>query len=125
MLKDLDITRTAAVVPLPPDSWGKTVQVLTLSPGVIWFVTEMGSGLGVSPDMAAKHLSKAARLMGDRLNGWLWYEGVYQWMIPFYEKPSWYKLQRQKTVSSKVIPVEKMEAVLKRIFPRYFKEIAA
>lgn len=76
-------------------------------------------GYGIKFDIANKYLSKAALRCADRLYGRYWFEQNVQWMILYYEHPSWFL---SRLHSWKVVPTkQECELKIREYFPEYFQ----
>lgn len=107
----------------PVTIWGRAQFMTEIMRGVRWFSTAGHGGLAVADGVARKFLSPAAYKLGDRANGYVWYEEDSAFSIPFYEQPEW-AASIARANGSPVRSKEYWEDVVRRWYPEYFRMVA-
>ena len=105
----------------PGSPWGP-VQAMYDHPtlrGVRVVMTAGHGGLGVADGIARKVLSPAAYKLGEKSNGYVWYEEDAAVAIPLFEHPEWYPLLFGRAFND--AQIAQNERSLRQYYPRYFK----
>ena len=105
----------------PGSPWGP-VQAMYDHPtlrGVRVVMTAGHGGLGVADGIARKVLTPAAYKLGDKSNGYVWYEEDSAIRIPLFEHPEWHQLLFGKPFTD--AELAQNERSVRLNYPRYFK----